>query len=261
MEEEEEKQNVPSGFNPKRRGSAGGSSLLLPSFSSKKSAGGSNKSTFSRMGKKVSMDSSGSGISESDMHDVHSMADSSDGQKFSPNKFIEFDDSGNAIVNDRFNFFNMDLAQSTFEGIGILKTKNGHAREYWVEISDYDIYFFKQKGAAIKEFMHQLKGLSVKRKEPAMFEGVDHQLFPVKIVISVNKARVIYFHSEPERDRWYDKLKEVSGCCNVDEYYNQIKELGKGHFGVVYLSEHKKTKEKVAIKCVKKQLMTASEMA
>lgn len=94
-----------------------------------------------------------------------------------------------------------------------------------------------------------------------MFEGVDHPLWPVKIVISVNKARVIYFHSEPERDRWYDKLKEVSGCCNVDEYYCQIKELGKGHFGVVYLSEHKKTKEKVAIKCVKKQLMTSNEMA
>ena len=87
------------------------------------------------------------------MMDINSMEDDEEA-KFSPNKFIEFDSSGKAHVVDRFNFYDLGNTQSTFEGIGILKTKNGHAREYWVEVNDTEIHFYKAKGSPTQEFMH-----------------------------------------------------------------------------------------------------------
>ncbi len=43
--------------------------------------------------------------------------------KFSPNKLIEIDSSGAAHIIDRFSFFDIN-ASPTFEGIGLMKTKN-----------------------------------------------------------------------------------------------------------------------------------------
>jgi len=109
--------------------------------------------------------------------------------------------------------------------------------------------------------MHSLQGLFVKKKDPVALEGDSKPSYPIKIVISQSKARVIYFDNETQREEWLKAIKEASGSSDVEEFYNSLKELGKGHFGKVYLGEHKVTKEKVAIKSVKRKLMSPNELA
>jgi len=51
------------------------------------------------------------------------------------------------------------------------------------------------------------------------------------------------------------------GFTNVFKFYSDLdKTLGKGQFGLVKLARHKKTKQKVAIKSVKKKNMTYIEV-
>ena len=50
------------------------------------------------------------------------------------------------------------------------------------------------------------------------------------------------------------------GYSNVFDFYNLDKTLGKGQFGLVKLATHKKTKQQVAVKQVKKKNMTHIEV-
>jgi len=122
-----------------------------------------------------------------------------------------------------------------------------------------EIYFYQSRDAPVHEFMHSLSGLYVKRKEPFTFLGEDTPSYPIKLILSPTKARVIYFDDSDERDQWYEMMKDKSGCANVDDFYKSVKQVGHGHFGQVYLGQHKRTKEEVAIKCVKKKLMDQNE--
>ena len=55
-------------------------------------------------------------------------------------------------------------------------------------------------------------------------------------------------------------MKEASGYSNLHDYYDLIKDIGKGQFGVVKLAEHKASKTKVAIKTIRKKDMKPHEL-
>jgi serine/threonine protein kinase len=59
---------------------------------------------------------------------------------------------------------------------------------------------------------------------------------------------------------WFESIKEASSYANLFDYYEFIKDLGQGQFGVVKLGVHKMTGKKVAIKTIKKGNMSATEM-
>lgn len=78
-------------------------------------------------------------------------------------------------------------------------------------------------------------------------------MFSLKIVCFQTEW-ILYFNKKEPMKAWYQRLKKVVGYSLLNEYILD-NNLGTGEYGLVVLATHKKTKEKVAIKTVKKQEM------
>lgn len=77
-------------------------------------------------------------------------------------------------------------------------------------------------------------------------------LYPFSLIFS-NKTRTYYCDKQEEAIDWINKIKEAIGYQNFLDVYDLTDTvLGNGKFGVVKLGIHKKTKEEVAIKIIKK---------
>lgn len=60
--------------------------------------------------------------------------------------------------------------------------------------------------------------------------------------------------------RWVCHLKEAVGYSSLFDFYDVGETVGKGQFGLVKLSTHKKTGKQVAVKVVKKKDMKPIEI-
>ena len=81
--------------------------------------------------------------------------------------------------------------------------------------------------------------------------------YPIKIVLSHKKARVLYFSDQQKSDKWIKILRTASGCSDIFDFYEFSGKLGEGQYGVVYKANHKKTSKVYAIKTAKKAKMEA----
>lgn len=139
------------------------------------------------------------------------------------------------------------------EGQLYLKTKKGLNRKYFIKMVGIDIFFYKESDSEEHEqeheFMHCLRGIYFKLREPEDLEieavpdsgdKVTLKTFPLKIVISSKKARVMYFKSEQDRKKWQELIQNASGSANILKYYDFLEEIGSGQYAVVHLGKHKK---------------------
>jgi hypothetical protein len=169
-------------------------------------------------------------------------------------------EEGSAVIERFGTLRGVQEAQEDFVGIILLKTKSGNFREYYTRITGQEIYFYKAKDVEPHEFMHSLKGTFVEEKGFRDTKTEEGSKWTIKIKVSAQKARILYFQEESEYKRWVDQLKRASGYSNLMEFYDMVKDVGKGQFGVVKLATHKKTGQKVAIKTIKKKDMKASAL-
>lgn len=129
------------------------------------------------------------------------------------------------------------------EGKGFLKTKNNNYKDYALRLMGSELYFYRNQTDANHEFMHSMVGSYAEVKENKQIT-IDHKpvsAAPLKLLVGPQKARVIYFLSKKMADDWYASIKEASYYANLFDYYEFIKDLGQGQFGVVKLGVHKMT--------------------
>ena len=108
--------------------------------------------------------------------------------------------------------------------------------------------------------MHSLKGTFVEEKGFRDTKTSEGSMWTIKIKVSAQKARILYFQNEQSYHQWVDELKKASGYSDLMMFYDMVKDVGKGQFGVVKLATHKKTGQKVAIKTIKKKDMKQSAL-
>jgi len=148
----------------------------------------------------------------------------------------------------------------THEGPCFLKTKTENYKKHWMVIIGNELYFYKRKGDTQHKVMHCLSGTYLKEVTDEVFDQNGERFYPLKIVIPPNKSRLTFFSTLQEQQEWTTKLMEAMGYSNVFQYYELDKTLGKGQFGLVKLARHKKTRQKVAVKQVKKKNMSHIEV-
>ena len=145
-----------------------------------------------------------------------------------------------------------------FEGECFLKTKTDRYKQHWAMVMGNELYCYRRKGDSDHRAMHCLVGTFIKEL-PQEANGDGH-LWPIKSTLPPNKSRVLYFSTEQDQKKWGETFKEAIGYANLFDFYDVKSTLGKGQFGLVQLSVHKKTALKVAIKTVKKKDMKAIEV-
>jgi serine/threonine protein kinase len=84
-------------------------------------------------------------------------------------------------------------------------------------------------------------------------------LFPFMLIFP-NKRRIYYFKTKEEKERWMEGIKQSIGYCNLYDFYDLGENLGKGKYGVVKQAIHKRTKQEVAVKIVKKRDLSLKDL-
>ena len=75
-----------------------------------------------------------------------------------------------------------------------------------------------------------------------------------------SKERSFYCNSKEIHENFIEKLKEDFSYLNFFDYYEMLDDLGEGIFDSVKLDVEKKTKERVAIKIIKKKKAKQSDI-
>lgn len=120
-----------------------------------------------------------------------------------------------------------------------------------------DFYYYKSAEDELHKGMHNLSGVFVKEEPECVIEN--KHLFSFSI-INPMKTRKYYVEDEKEFKEWLNNLRKSVGFSDLNDIYEIKGKLGKGKFGLVRLGINKLTKEKVAIKIMKKNNMSISDL-
>ena len=132
-------------------------------------------------------------------------------------------------------------------------TKTGKLRKFYLVLINRDIYYYKSETKTDFVGMHNLTGYYfLDTDERNNIEGKEYYPFAI-----FNKNKFIkrkFFTDDVFIYKPFVYIIKKSTCYfNFSDLYEKYKEIGKGGFGVVYLGQHKKTKQQVAIKILKKE--------
>jgi len=136
-------------------------------------------------------------------------------------------------------------------------SESNKIKKYWLVIAGKDIYYYRSEKKDELLGMHNLSGSFV--KETGEKKINNEKLFSFAIQFS-SKARNYYAYTRDACESWVKNLKESIGYKSFFDFYDMLEDIGEGKFGVVKLGVHKKTKEKVAIKIIKKESMNATDI-
>jgi len=130
-------------------------------------------------------------------------------------------------------------------------------KKYWLVLSGKDIYYYKNEKRDEMLGMHNLSGCFVKENGEKKIN--DEKMYCFSVQFS-SKARNYYCNSKESASTWIDALKDSIGYKSFFDFYEMLEDIGEGKFGIVKLGMHKKSKEKVAIKIIKKESMNATDI-
>jgi Ca2+-binding EF-hand superfamily protein len=136
-------------------------------------------------------------------------------------------------------------------------SESNKIKKYWLVLVGKDIYYYRSEKKDDLLGMHNLSGSFV--RETGQKKISNETLLSFAIQFS-SKSRNYYTYIHEACEEWVKNIKEAIGYKSFFDFYDMQEDIGEGKFGVVKLGVHKKTKEKVAIKIIKKESMNTSDI-
>lgn len=130
-------------------------------------------------------------------------------------------------------------------------------KKFWLVVSGKDIYYYKDNNKEELIGMHNLSGSFIKEEGE---KKIQDQLFYCFSIYFNSRVRSYYLPDKQIAKEWTANLKKAVGYQNFFEIYEMLDDLGEGKFGLVKLGVHKRTKERVAIKIIKKEAMNSTDL-
>ena len=150
-----------------------------------------------------------------------------------------------------------DNEKVTYENYIYKISTTNKLKKYYLVLINKDIYYYKNEDKKEVVGMHNLSGCFVKDNATKVINDKTYYSFTL---VFPSKERSFYCSSKEIYDNFTEKLKESFGYLNFFDYYEMLDDLGEGIFGSVKLGVEKKTKERVAIKIIKKKKAKPSDM-
>ena len=145
----------------------------------------------------------------------------------------------------------------TYENFIYKVSNTNKLKKYYLVLINKDIYYYKNEEKKEVAGMHNLSGCFVKDNGTKVINDKTYYSFTL---VFPSKERSFYCNSKEICDNFKQKWKEAFGYLNFFDYYEMLDDLGEGIFGSVKLGVEKKTKERVAIKIIKKKKTKTSDI-
>ena len=145
----------------------------------------------------------------------------------------------------------------TYENFIYKVSTTNKLKKYYLVLINKDIYYYKNEDKKEVVGMHNLSGCFVKDNGTKIINDRTYYSFAL---VFPSKERSFYCNTKEIYDNFTQKLKEAFGYLNFFDYYEMLDDLGEGIFGSVKLGVEKKTKERVAIKIIKKKKAKPSDI-
>ena len=145
----------------------------------------------------------------------------------------------------------------TYENYIYKVSTSNKLKKYYLVLINKDIYYYKNEDKKEVMGMHNLSGCFIKDNGTKVINDTTYYSFSL---VFPSKERSFYCNSKEIYDNFSNKLKEAFGYLNFFDYYEMLYDLGEGIFGSVKLGVEKKTKERVAIKIIKKKKAKPSDI-
>ena len=157
--------------------------------------------------------------------------------------------SANKVVTP-FTLNELKEEKITYENYIYKVSTTNKLKKYYLVLINKDIYYYKNEDKKEVVGMHNLSGCFVKDNGTKILNDKTYYSFTL---VFPSKERSFYCNSKEIYENFTQKLKEAFGYLNFFDYYEMLDDLGEGIFGSVKLGVEKKTKERVAIKIIKKK--------
>lgn len=185
--------------------------------------------------------------------------------KRGPKNVSDFNLEENLIKMEKFNLNEnkMDVEEESdnkhiiFEDWIYKLSESLKIKKYWLVLIGKDIYYYKSEAKEELLGMHNLSGCFV--KENGEKKIGDERMYSFAIQFS-SKTRNYYCYDKNSAMKWTKNLKDSIGYNSFFDFYEMLDDIGEGKFGLVKLGVHKNTKERVAIKIIKKESMNSSDV-
>ena len=145
----------------------------------------------------------------------------------------------------------------TYENYIYKVSQNNKLKKYYLVLINKDIFYYKSDEKKEVLGMHNLSGCFVKENGT---KNINDKTYYCFTLVFPSKERSFYCNSKEIYDNFNKALKEAFGYLNFFDYYEMLDDLGEGIFGSVKLGVEKKTKERVAIKIIKKNKTKPSDI-
>ena len=155
---------------------------------------------------------------------------------------------------------NLDGSESnkiTYENYIYKANKGNKLKKFYLVLVNKDIFYYKSEEKSEMLGMHNLSGCFLKEKGTKVIN--EHKYYVFSLLFP-SKERNFYCNSKDIYDNFVINFKESFGYLNFFDYYEMLDDLGEGIFGTVKLGMEKKTKERVAIKIIKKEKTKDSDI-
>jgi Ca2+-binding EF-hand superfamily protein len=164
--------------------------------------------------------------------------------------------SANKVVTP-FTLNELKEEKITYENYIYKVSTTNKLKKYYLVLINKDIYYYKNEDKKEVVGMHNLSGCFVKDNGTKILNDKTYYSFTL---VFPSKERSFYCNSKEIYENFTQKLKEAFGYLNFFDYYEMLDDLGEGIFGSVKLGVEKKTKERVAIKIIKKKKAKPSDI-
>ena len=152
---------------------------------------------------------------------------------------------------------NTNEPKVTYENYIYKVSQNNKLKKYYLVLINKDIFYYKSEEKKEVLGMHNLSGCFVKENGT---KNINDKTYYCFTLVFPSKERSFYCNSKEIYENFNRALKEAFGYLNFFDYYEMLDDLGEGIFGSVKLGVEKKTKERVAIKIIKKNKTKPSDI-